>query len=400
LAPEAVELWVGDAATGEAHRIPGARLNPMLNDEMQWMPDQKTLLVKLIPKEMGAPPPEPIVPMGPSIQETAGQKGQSSSYENRHTLHSQYDEDLFNYYAVPQLALVNTTKAVITPVGKPGIYESLDPAPDGQHILVTAIHKPYSYVTTYDRFPKEVEVWDVSDSSHVGVHTIASLPLADRVPIRGVPLGPRNFSWRATEPATLVWAEALDGGDWNVKVPARDKIMLLKAPFNSPAVEIERTEQRYAGFAWSEQPSIALLTEYDTNRHWRKSFVVNVDDLQQKPRLLWDLSTDEEYKNPGSPVRRRLLNGFSVLRQDGDSIYLTGAGASSDGDRPFLDRLNLNTLKTERLFRSEKTCYERFLSFTGTDTQTFLTWHQSPADPPNAFRRTLGKSLDAPAGEP
>jgi len=371
----------------------------MFNDELQWMPDQKTLLVKLVPKEMNVPPAESTAPIGPSIQETDGHKGQSSSYEVRDTLRSKHDEDLFDYYAASQLALVNTTNLAITPVGKPANYELLDPAPDGQHILVTAIHKPYSYVTTYDRFPKEVEVLDVSDRSHVLVHTIASLPLADRVPIRGVPVGPRNFSWRATEPATLVWAEALDGGDWNVKVPARDKILLLKAPFNSPAVEISRTEQRYAGFAWSEQPSIALLTEYDTNRHWRKSFVVNVDDLQQKPRLLWDLSTDEEYKNPGSPVRRRLPNGFSVVRQDGDSIYLTGAGASPDGDRPFLDRLNLTTLKAERLFRSEKTCYERFLSFTGPDTQTFLTWHQSPTDPPNAFRRTLGKSLDAPAGE-
>ena len=85
------------------------------------------------------------------------------------------------------------------------------------------------------------------------VHTVASLPLADRVPIHGVPTGPRDFSWRATEPATLVWAEALDGGDWNVKVPARDKVMLQKAPFNIRAVEIARTEQRYAGFDWSEQ---------------------------------------------------------------------------------------------------------------------------------------------------
>src|SRR5262249_19720470 len=125
----------------------------------------------------------------------------------------------------------------------------------------------------------------------------------------------------------------------------------------------------------------------------------NVDDLQQKPRLLWDLSTDERYKNPGAPVRRRLPNGRSVVRQDGDSIYLIGAGASPDGDRPFLDRLNLNTLKSERLFRSDKDSYERFLAFTGADAQTFLTWHQSPADPPNAFKRTLGKPLDAPGGE-
>ncbi|MGZ4815519.1 MAG: alpha/beta hydrolase family protein [Terriglobales bacterium] len=399
LAPESVELWIGDAKTGAVHRVPGARLNPMLNDELQWMPDQKTLLVKLVPKGMGAPPAEPIMPIGPSIQETEGEKGQSSTYENRDTLGNKHDEDLFDYYAASQLALVDAASSAITPIGKPGNYESLDPAPDGHHILVTAIHKPYSYVVTYERFPNEVEVWDVSQRTHILTHTIASLPLADRVPIDGVPLGPRDFSWRATDPATLIYAEALDGGDWNVNVPARDKVMLLKGPFDSPAVEIIRTEQRYTGFAWSEQPNIALLAEYDNNRHWRKAFVLNIDDLQQKPRLLWDLSTDERYKNPGTTVKRQLPNGSWVVRQDGDSVYLAGVGSSPDGDRPFLDRLDLKTLKTERLFRSDKTCLERFLSFTGPDTRTFLTWHQTPTDPPNAFTRTLGSAVDAPAGE-
>ena len=401
IATESVELWIGDAKTGEVHRVPGVSLNPMLDDELQWMPDQKTLLVKLVPKGMGAPPPEPVTPIGPSIQETDGEKGQSSTYENRDTLNNKHDEDVFDYFAASQLALIDAATAAITPIGKSANYESVTPAPDGQHVLVSAIHKPYSYVTTYDRFPREVEVWDVSQRSHVSAHTIASLPLADRVPIHGVPVGPRAFSWRATDPATLVWAEALDGGDWNVKVPSRDKVMLLKAPFTSPAAEITRTEQRYVGFSWGEQPSVALLTEYDNNRHWRKTFIINVDDLQPKPRLLWDLSTDENYANPGQPVTRQLANGSWVVRQDGDSIYLSGVGSSPDGDRPFLDRLNLGTLRTERQFRSDKTCYERFLSFTGSDTRTFLTWHQSPTDPPNAFTRTLGKSLDAPpSGEP
>jgi dipeptidyl aminopeptidase/acylaminoacyl peptidase len=399
IVPDAVELWIGDAKTGKAHQVPGARLNPMFNDEMQWMADQKTLLVKLVPKGMGAPPPEPVVPIGPSIQESEGQKGQSSTYENRDTLNSKHDEDLFDYYAASQLAFVDAASMAITPVGKPGNYESLDPAPDGKHILVSTIHKPYSYVTTYDRFPREVEVWDTAERAQVLTHTIASLPLADRVPIRGVPLGPRDFSWRATDRATLVWAEALDGGDWNVNVPARDKILLQKAPFHSPAVEITRTEQRYEGFSWSDQPGVALLNEYDVNRHWRRSFVMDVDDLRQKPRLLWDLSTDERYANPGYPVRRQLPNGFWVLRQDGDSIYLSGAGASPDGDRPFLDRLDLKTLKSERLFRCDTTSYEQFLAFTGSDTRTFLTWHQSPSDPPNAFLRRLGKPHEAPSGE-
>jgi hypothetical protein len=189
------------------------------------------------------------------------------------------------------------------------------------------------------------------------------LPLADRVPIHGVALGPRDFSWRPTDPATLLWAEALDGGDWNTEAPNRDKIMLSKAPFSGPPVEVTRTVQRYAGYDWSEKPAVAMLSEYDHNKHWRKTFVVDVDDPQQKPRLLWDLSTDELYKDPGEAVFRVLPNGSRVIVQEGDSIYLRGDGASPDGDRPFLDQLNLTSQKSERLFRCDKSSYERFLSF-------------------------------------
>ena len=399
IASDSVELWIGDGKTGQAHRVPGVRINPMLNDAMQWMPDQKTLLVKLVPKELGAPPQESNVPVGPSIQESEGQKGQSSTYETRDTLRNKHDEDLFDYYAATQLALVHAATGAITPLGKPANYESLDPAPDGKHVLVTTIHKPYSYVTTYDRFPQEVEVWDISQPANISVHTIASLPLADRVPIHGVALGPREFSWRPTDPATLLWAEALDGGDWNTEAPNRDKIMLAKTPFSAPPVEVTRTVQRYAGYDWSEKPAVALLSEYDQNKHWRKTFVVDVDDPQQKPRLLWDLSTDELYKDPGEAVFRVLPNGARVIVQEGDSIYLRGDGASPDGDRPFLDQVNLTSQKSERLFRCDKASYERFLSFTGADTKTFLTWRQSPSDPPNAFKRTLESKIDPPEGE-
>ncbi len=396
IAPAAVELWIGDAKTGAIHRVPGARLNPMFDEALQWMPDQKTLLVKLVPAKMGPAPAAPVGAGGPSVEETGGEKGQSSTYENRDTLTSAHDEDVFDYYAASQLALIDADSLGVTPLGKTGKYESLNPAPDGKHVLVTAIHKPYSYVTTYDRFPQEVEVWDLSNRARPLVHTVASLPLADRVPIHGVPLGPRDFSWRATEPATLVWAEALDGGDWNVTVPSRDKIMVQEAPFTAPPVELTRLEQRYEGFWWSEQPHTALLNEFDQNRHWRRTFIIDADDPQTKPRLLWDLSTDEKYANPGTPVKQQLANGVVVIRQDGDSIYLAGMGSSPEGDRPFLDRLDLKTQKSERLFRSDGASFEQFLSFRGPDSRTFLTWHQSPIDPPNAFARTL----DDPSSPP
>ena len=394
-----VELWIGDARSGKVRQVPGVRLNPMFGSELQWMPDQKTLLVKLVPGNLGAPPPKPLVPAGPSIQETGGAQGQSSTYENRDTLGSGHDEDLFDYYAASQLALVDAASSAITLLGTVGLYDTLESAPDGRHLLVSAIHKPYSYVTTHDRFPRTVEVWDTANRDRPAVQTIAKLALADRVPIHGVALGPRDFFWRPTEPATLLWAEALDGGDWNVKVPARDKVMLQKAPFTSAAVELTRTEQRLQGISWSERPEIALVHEYDHNRHWRRAVLFNADQPQQTPRVLWDLSSEEKYANPGQPVHRQQANGFWLVRVEGDSIYLAGTGSSPDGDRPFLDRLDLKTKKSERLFRSDKESYERFLSFRGVDPRSFLTWHQSVNEPPNAYLRTLGAAQQAPASE-
>ncbi|HNX95406.1 MAG TPA: prolyl oligopeptidase family serine peptidase [Holophaga sp.] len=397
--PTAVELWIGDAMRAEIRRIPGVRLNPMFGDEFEWMPDQQSLLVKLVPEGLGEAPKRPEIPQGPSIQQSIGGKGQSSTYEARDTLGSPHDEALFDHYGTAQLARIDLATGSITHLGQPDRYLEIAPAPDGHHMLISRLHKPYSYVTTFERFPREVEIWNIADPARIARHTVASLPLADRVPIHGVPLGPRQFSWRPTDPATLVWAEALDGGDWSVKVPHRDRILIQKAPFQEAPTELFQTEQRYAGIAWGARPDLALLYEEDDNRHWWRSFIVNPNNPSQAPRLLWDLSSDEQYADPGNPVWRTLPNGARVLWQEGDSMFLAGNGASPAGERPFLDRLDLRTLKTQRLFRSEKTAYERFVAFTGTDAKRLLTWHQSPIDPPSAGLRTLGSAITSAPGE-
>jgi dipeptidyl aminopeptidase/acylaminoacyl peptidase len=403
IATDAVELWVGDARSGAVHRLPGVRLNQMFGDQFHWMPDQKTLLVKLVSASK-APPAEAVGADGPGIQESLGGKGQSSTYENRDTLRNRHDEELFNYYGTSQLALVDAASGKITAVGKPGMYEELGVAPDGRHLLVSEIRTPYSYVTTFDRFPKQVSIWDLSQRPAKGanpvVREIAALPLADRVPVRGVPVGPRDFSWRATDPATLVWAEALDGGDPNATAAERDKLMMLKAPFSGAPVEITRTGQRFGGIDWSEQPSVAMLRDFDVNRHWVRTWQINVDDAANSRRLIWDMSSDERYANPGSPVHRQLSNGAWVIRQEGDAIYLSGVGSSPDGDRPFLDKFDLKTQKSERVFRSGKTSYEQFMGFANNDATRMLTWYQSATETPNAFVRKLGASTAAAAGEP
>ncbi|WP_066095833.1 S9 family peptidase [Xanthomonas massiliensis] len=391
-----VELWLGDAATGQAHKVPGVALNPIFDSAVQWLDGSRTLLVKRVPDGLGAPPAEDAAAIGPDIQQSLGGKGESSTYEARDLLRGPLDEARFVYYGTSQLAVVDAASGKVRDVGAPAIYDDVDGAPDGVHVLAEAIKPPYSHTVTYQRFPRDVAVLDVSSGRSV---TVASLPLADRVPVHGVPEGPREFGWRATDPATLVYAEALDKGDWNVEVPARDRVLMLKAPFTGKPTEVTRTRQRFVGYVWTERPDVAFLYEEDENRHWQTTRIVDVDKPGDAGRVLWDMSSDELYKDPGSFVYKRLPNGAVVARQEGGHLFLRGQGASKQGDRPFLDRLDLATLKTERLFRSGTDDYDVFLGFTA-EPGRFLTWHQSLVDPPNAFVRTLGApAADAAEGE-
>src|ERR1041385_3550347 len=243
-----VELWVGDAATGKIHNLKGVTVNSTIGNPLTWMTDNQTLLVQLVPATRGAAPAAPSVPDEPTTQESSGRPGPVRTYED--LLKNPYDERLFEYYATSQLALVDSATGHSTQLGKPAIFEDVDLAPDGQHVLVTRLQKPFSYLFPDFAFPKEIEVWDTKGKL---VYKVASLPLADQVPIDGVITGPRSIRWRPDQPATLVWVRALDNGDPKKKVPYRDSVVMLKAPFTGEPTEILKVEQRFANMRSEER---------------------------------------------------------------------------------------------------------------------------------------------------
>ena len=127
---------------------------------------------------------------------------------------------------------------------------------------------PWSRLVPASRFARSIEVWTRDGETR----TVASRPLADTVPIGGVPTGPRGHRWHATERATLMWSEAQDGGDPKTKVSYRDVIFALAAPFERAAREIARTEYRFTGIAWT-QDGTALITERDRATRWTRTWM-------------------------------------------------------------------------------------------------------------------------------
>ncbi len=243
---DAVELWTGDANSGQIHKLNGIKVNAALNgfrmpDPIQWMPDGHTLLVQTVRTDRGSPPNQTAIPPGPHTQESAGRSGPVRTYEDM--LKNAYDEDLFDYYATAQLEFIDSRRGTATPCGQPGIFLTVNPSPDGQDVLVARVRKPYSYLHPVSAFPKDVEVWDRSGQL---AYKVASLPLEDRVPIEGVPTGPRDYNWLPTDPHTLDWVEALDGGNPKENVPYRDRIMLAKiSGSKAEPQELMKVQQRF-----------------------------------------------------------------------------------------------------------------------------------------------------------
>ena len=389
-----IELWVADVAARQPRPLTSAALNATWGNPCEWLADSSGVLCRFRRSARGAPPDPPRAPGGPNVQQNDGRQSPVRTYQD--LLGTAHDEALFRYHFTSQIATVALATGSRTDIGTPGLYASVRGAPDDRHLLVERVQPPFSRLFPASRFGRTVEVWLRDDSGQDAATRandpviLAELPLADQVPIGGVPTGPRGHRWHATAPATIVWTEAQDGGDPSASTSNRDILYELDAPFEGEPRELARTEHRFSTIVWTTDGT-ALVTETDRPTRWTRTSVVYPGGGDA--RRLFDRSSEDVYRDPGRPLRRPGSGIASrVLLQDGSFIYLAGTGAAPDGDRPFVDRLDLATLDTHRVFRTEPGTYETVIAVLSDDGRTLLTRRESPTDPPNYYLR------DATAG--
>ena len=387
-----IELWIG-SVEGKIKKIEDVTLNPLMGSTVSWLPDQERLLVFRIPNRGPAPEP-PAIPIGPEILEGEGASARST-YEARNLLTTAHDDALFEYYNTSELVIVDPSKGKMKIVGKPALYSSAEFSPDGEYILVERLVGPWSHEVAWWRFASKIEVWNNKGEF---VANIASLPLANEVPIHGVPLGPRSVSWRPTAPHMLYWIEALDGGNPVAEVSHRDHLMLQDAPFTEEPKEVFKAEHRIQtwSLAWGAEDGMLMLTQRERIRRWRYVWLLDVDEGTSRP--WFDLDEDNRYEDPGYPLFRQLKNGRRVLRQKENAIYFRGSGATDKGDRPFLDLRHLETGEAKRLFRSDSLRYENFVAFAGEEKR-FVLRSESSVEVPNYFLATFSKEIESAEGE-
>ncbi len=398
-----LQLWLVDVAAASARLLTERALNGVI-DNPEWL-DDTTIIASFIPAGRGIAPNAPTVPSGPVVQENLSGKRPARTYPDM--LANAHDESLFEHYATAELALVSldpsTTSgpaAKITSLGLRGLIGNAAASPDGRYLLVTTWNRPYSYLVPVTRFPTKVTVHDRTGKL---VHTVADLPLAENIPIPtgSVRTGPRGVTWRADAPATLSWMQALDGGDAGREAALRDEWFTHAAPFAGAPVSQQRFEFRVSFVTWGDERHAIISESWPKTRKLR-TWLVAPGSPGSPPTRLFDRSSEDRYNAPGSPVLARNQFGRAVLlmSRDRSKIYLDGLGASPEGDRPFLDELDLATNQTKRLWRSTAPHYENFVAFLDDSLTRALTQREAVTEPANYFIRTLGEPDDAKALTP
>jgi dipeptidyl aminopeptidase/acylaminoacyl peptidase len=379
-----VELWILDIASASCKKITDANLNANIGRPFSWFADGNSLLVKFLPAEK-----KPLIvkaesiPVGPTVSVSDGKKAQNPTFQD--LLKDKADEFNFEQLAMSTLFKVglNGNKTLWK---ETAMFTQTDFSPNGDYVLITTIQKPFSYLVTLNRFPSKSTIFDKNGKE---VKVLLESPLIEDLPkgndatVKGM----RSINWRNDEPATIYYAVALDEGDPEKEAEFRDEVFMIREPFTNQPVSVVKTTNRYAGITWGNNQVAIARDRWIKNRN-TKTYLFNPSEPGAKPVVLFDMSYEDSYNNPGSFVTAKNQFGENTLVINGDKMYLTGQGFSPEGVRPFFDEYNLKTKSTQRLWRADgKENLETISDVIDAPRGVLLTRVESQTIYPNYFIR-------------
>jgi dipeptidyl aminopeptidase/acylaminoacyl peptidase len=376
-------LWIAER-DGSARKVAGG-LNGAFGTPFVWTPDSKALIAYTVPAGRGAGPGAATTPTGPVVQESAGRTSAARTYED--LLSDAHDEALFDHFFTGQLVRVDLA-GTTTPIGAPGLITDFSVSPDGRYLLTERLKRPYSYLLPAAFFPTEIAVSTIDGRP---IRTLVDRPLADDLPVDfdATVKGPREATWRSDVPATLVWAEALDGGNPRAKVAFHDKVMMQAAPFDAAPIELAQTPARYATTMWGDD-GFAMIVD----REWRTRTEHRQAVSPARPgqaRMLLTRNYQDQYGDPGRPILEENAAGKPVMRftPRHDGVYAIGEGATKAGAFPFLATMPVAGGASTRLWTARAPYYETVVAMLDDQGKRILTRRESAKAAPNFIVRTV-----------
>ena len=381
---EGVELWVLDIKTLFAKKIFNAKVNATMGNAIRWI-NNKELIVKSLPNDLKALiNTSASVPNGPTITENNGSKAQNRTYQDL----LKNPNDVYNFKQLSQSELlkinINGEYSNWLPTR---MYKNIQLSPDGAYVLIDFIKTPFSYIVPYNRFPTETHVYDINAKL---IKVINDTPLLEELPkgFMSTTTEKRNFRWRNDKPSTLSYFIALDQGNPAVSADYRDALYQWEAPFTSPPTYLTKVINRISNVYWGND-EVAIITDRWWNTRNTKSYLFNPSKPNVEARIINDRNYQDVYSDPGQFVQQQNKFNTSVLLIENNTVFTIGNGFTPKGQFPFLDKIDLSSGDSERVYQSPyQDKYENILDFDRIKKEV-LVRIESPKEYPNYYKKSL-----------
>ena len=374
--PREVELYRVDvtAVAPAAVKINQRPVNSIFGGAYVILDDGR-ILYKSVPADKGAFPEESAIPEGPIVISSKNRKDSYKTYQD--LIKSPYDEAVFDYLCTADLSLYdgNTTRTVVG--GK--VISAFSVSPDGSHVIVTTLHKPYSYSKKYTSFRKRISVLDMEGRE---VSVLKKLKAAKGAPSRS------NWEWRNDKPATLVWKEKPSGKGRGYKsclLGCTSPFSITDNPDTLFLSDADITE-----VIWATDRT-AMAIEKSSKRKVREIKAFNPSDRNAAPVTL--LSEDTREFSAGARmldgrICRQRGSGRAVIDEKGGYVFLFGNKRFAENGLAYsyIDRISLKDGSRRELF-SSGTEYRTTLACMGSVSKKgdiqFIATEETPTQVPN-----------------
>src|SRR5262245_19464281 len=387
------DVWIVEAATGEAKRIEGAKLYAIGNI-MEWSNDDTAIFAALLVDDAKDIPAVDRLPEGPALRKSTGRAAPQRT--SRDVLRTADDQARFQFIVTAQLAWVPVDGSAVRKIGNSVALAHCHMSPDEKYVEVERFTLPAPLGFPIYLMPYKAELWPTAGGDAIA---LGDVPLNDRSATASVsPLGPQGFTF-APDGQSLwftSWEDRAGANaqaavrDTTLPVPGADRIMKLAAPFTGTATEAARAEFPVQGMGFTADGTKLLVYQYYEPRRVARQGWVDAKQPSKFNTLVYR-STEGVYDDPGGVAfKAGRHDDVAWVTPDGKGFYRMGDGYQPDGARPFLDRCAFDGSKSTRLYQSDLKRLEAPVTVLSADAKRYITLAQTATEPPNWFLRKAG----------
>ena len=444
----ASHVFVADVASGKSVQITKTPILATLVTTLDWSADGRSIVTVLIPDGRGPVPThgENGIEDGPQVRLTEGrripQRIHASLLEDKH------DKAMLKYYTTGQLAVIDVKSKAVRKVGAPAMFRAVDIAPNGQRVRVTKMEEPFSYLVPASSFGSTQELWDLSGKT---IAVLDRTPLREgevsddddsAAGGRGggqspSDTGKRNVQWNPVGPG-LVYLQSVfapggntggaapagrgarggggggggagRGGQGSAAQPTSVRYMSWLPPFGPNDTKlVYEGSGRLTGVAFSADGRTMFVADSGS------VFAIRTADPSKRYNLGRGVSlvggggggfggrgggrgggAGADTLGGGPLIMKPGPNGqpVVVLGTDNRTVFLSGTRApaanwTSQGPRPWLDKLDIETAQRTRIFESPADGFDEIVAPLDDDYSQYIYTHESPTTITDAYLRDV-----------